>query len=104
MPDRMAPLSLRTRRYYDSFPELCDSQISLADAPCRGCLTQLFDGTVPVLSVGNLTPQPSDAEISLPIPAGMLFDRVDSLRVPVRDGKASLKLQPWEFRAFEIRP
>jgi hypothetical protein len=34
----------------------------------------------------------------------VLFDRVDGLRVPMAGARASLLLQPWEFRAFEIRP
>lgn len=102
--DEMASLGLRTRRYHDAFPEICDNQISTLEVGCQNCIAQLFEGPYPVLTLGNVTATRTDATIDIPVPAGILFDRVDSTRVPVSAGKARVVLNPWEFRAFEVRP
>ena len=101
--EEMAPLSARTRRYYDSFPEICERQLSMDDVAAENCLACLFDGLPRVMTIGNLSDQPVQATVMLPAPCGMLFDRVDSTRVPVANGTATLPLAPWEFRAFELR-
>ena len=101
---KMAELGRRTKAYYDTYPEICDSPMSELDVACENCLAQLFEGPPSVVTWGNQTGQPVEAGLSLPVPAGVLFDRVDGLRVPLAGAKASLLLQPWEFRAFEIRP
>jgi hypothetical protein len=101
--DEMAAWSHRTRRYYDAFPEICDAPLSQRDVEARHCMACLFDAMPVVLTVGNLSSQPVQAQVRLPVPGGMLFDRVDGLRVPVVDGEAALTLPPWEFRAFEVR-
>jgi len=101
--DELADLGFRTRRYYDAFPEICDNEMSVLEVGCENCIAQLFDGAPSVVTVGNVTPEPVEAQLDLPLPSGMLFDRVDSKRVPVVDGRASFSLEPWEFRAFEVR-
>ena len=100
----MASLGLRTRKYYNAFPEICDNQMSDLEVKCQNCIAQLFEGLYPVLTLGNVTDKQTDAVIDIPVPAGMLFDRVDSTRVPVSAGKARVVLSPWEYRAFEVRP
>jgi hypothetical protein len=102
--ERMAPLSLRTRRYYDAYPELSENPISLLDAKCTGCLTELFEGRRMVVSAGNPTGEEVEATLSVPAKGAVLFDRVDGLRLPLERGTAKLKLRPWEFRCFELRP
>jgi hypothetical protein len=102
--EEMASLSLRTRRYYDAFPEICDNPMSVLEAGCENCIAQLFEGAPYILTVGNVTDQSSQAVIEIPVPSGELFDRVDSTRVAVVQGKGTIKLSPWEFRAFEVRP
>jgi hypothetical protein len=102
--ERMAPLSLRTRRYYDAYPELSENPISLLDAKCTGCLTELFEGRRMVVSAGNPTGEEVEVTLSVPAKGAVLFDRVDGLRLPLERGTAKLKLRPWEFRCFELRP
>jgi Domain of unknown function (DUF6259) len=102
--DKLAPLGLRTRHYYDAFPEICDNQMSPLDVKCDNCISQMFEGTNPVLTVGNQSGQEVDATITLPFDGTVLVDRVDSGRVPVSGRKAALKLKPFEFRAFELKP
>jgi hypothetical protein len=97
-------LSLRTRRYYDAYPELSENPISLLDAKCTGCLTELFEGRRMVVSAGNPTGEEVEATLSVPAKGAVLFDRVDGLRLPLERGTAKLKLRPWEFRCFELRP
>lgn len=101
--DEMAELSRRTRRYYDAFPEVCDSPMSVLEVAAEKCYAQLFDGPPYVVTVGNLTDQSAQASVKLPVPCGQLLDRVDSLRIGVVGGEAHLTLAPWEFRAFELR-
>ena len=99
----MGPIMVRTRRYYDAFPELCDANLSLAPVTCDGGRAQLFDAMPPVLSVINPADAQQVVELKLPVPAGMLVDRVEGLRVPVLEGTARLDMAPLDFRAFEIR-
>lgn len=102
--EEMAALSCRTRRYYDAFPEICDNPISVLDvAGTKSGMACLFDGQPRVLTVGNLSPEAGATALTLPVPAGVLFDRVDATRVPVVNGKATVSLGGWEFRAFEVR-
>lgn len=99
----MAGLATKTRQYYDLFPEVCDNAMSALDIKTANCFAQLFEGDVRVLTVGNLSGAPAAATLTLPVPCGILFDRVDGSRIVVEAGHASLKLAPWEFRAFELR-
>jgi hypothetical protein len=101
--DSMAALSQRTRRYYDIFPEICDSRMSALEMKSEKCYAQLFEGPPYVVTVGNLGPQKVDAKLLVPVPCGILFDRVDSRRVAADNGKVQLCLGPWDFRAFEVR-
>jgi hypothetical protein len=102
--DEVADLGRRTRQVYDAYPEICDNPVSVLDARCTGGLAQLFEGAPPVVTVGNPTGRRGRAVLELPMAAGVLFDRVDALRVPVTGRRAELRLAPWEFRAFEVRP
>ena len=45
-----------------------------------------------------------EAVITLPVDAGVLLDRVDGLRVPLKEKSATVKMKAWEFRAFEVKP
>jgi hypothetical protein len=101
---RMAPLSLRTRRYYDAFPEITEARMSALDVSCRNCIARLYEGDNVVLTVGNDTGRHVDVETTIPVGAAILLDRVDGTRVPLAGGKFSFKLKPYEFRAFELRP
>jgi hypothetical protein len=94
----------RVRRYYDAFPEICDAPLSEQGVECEGGDAELFESKARVLTAGNLEDTPADVTIRLPVPAGVLFDRVEGLRVPVMDGVARLDMQPHKFRAFEVRP
>lgn len=100
----MAELSLRTRQYYDAFPEICDNPMSVLDVKCENGIAQMFEGSPNVITVGNITAEPAEAALNIPVHCSVLFDRVDSSRLPVTDGKATLSLKPWDFRAFEVRP
>ena len=51
-PDVMAGLSSGVRRYYDSFPEICDSPMSMLDVKAENCVAQLFDGPPRVVTAG----------------------------------------------------
>jgi hypothetical protein len=64
----------------------------------------MFEGSPNVITVGNITAEPAEAALNIPVHCSVLFDRVDSSRLPVTDGKATLSLKPWDFRAFEVRP
>ena len=102
--DEMADLSLRVRHCYDSFPEVCDSPMSVLDVKSENCVAQLFDGPPRVVTVGNTNNAALEGTITLPSGASLLFDRVDGLRVPVKGNSATLKLKAFEFRAFELKP
>jgi hypothetical protein len=102
--DTMSDLSRHVRHYYDSFPEICDNQISVLDVKTENCVSQLFEGHPAIVTIGNTNNAESAASITLPIEGAALLDRVDGSRVPVIDHTAKLKLKPWEYRAFEVRP
>jgi hypothetical protein len=100
----MIELSARVRRYYDSFPEICDSPMSVLDVLSPDCAAQLFEGPPRVLTVGNTSNARVETTLTLPVPASLLLDRVDGLRLPVIDRAVKVSLGPWEYRAFELRP
>lgn len=102
--DTMAELSRHVRRYYDSFPEICDSPMSVLDAHTERCVAQLFEGPPPVVTVGNTNNTTVTATLTLPKPASVLFDRVTGRSLTATNGVWTLSLGPWEYRAFEIRP
>lgn len=102
---KMACLGRNTRRYYDMYPEICDSpMMSIAPQISPPFRAELFDGPPQILTVGNLSGSSAEAHVCLPMEAGMLFDRVDSSRIPVVDRTADFRFEPWQFRAFEVRP
>lgn len=100
----MIDLSAHVRRYYDSFPEICDSPMSVKDVKAENCIAQLFDGPPHIVTIGNRNNASAEASILLPVPGSLLRDRVDGSRVRIKDGKATLSLKPWEYRAFEVLP
>lgn len=102
--DRMALLSAQTRRYYDSFPEICDSPMSALDVKAENCIAQLFEGPPRVVTIGNVTDQVVEGKLTVPIEATALYDRVEGQRIGLQQKQATVKLKPWEFRAFEVRP
>ena len=103
--EMVGTLSLGIRHYYNTYPEIVDNQMSALDVSCENCIAQMFEGTSPtILTVGNPTSAPAKATMTIPVSAAELFDRVDSRRISVNAGKASIDLKAWEFRAFEIRP
>src|SRR5262249_50233416 len=91
--ERLAPLSLHTRRYYNAFPEITDSPMSVLDVTCRNCIAQLYEGTVMVLTVGNASARNVRAQIVLPVHGAILLDRVDGTRVQLRERSAQFRLQ-----------
>jgi hypothetical protein len=103
--DMVGTLSLGIRHYYDTYPEIVDNEMSALDVGCENCIAQMFEGaSSTIVTVGNPTDAPVKAEMSIPVPAAELFDRVDTRRISVKGSKVSIELKPWEFRAFEIRP
>jgi hypothetical protein len=102
--ESMAELSRSVRRYYDSFPEICDNPMSILDVKTENCLAQLFEGSPFVVTVGNTNANTVDAKITLPKTAATLLDRVDGSRIPVRNGVATFQLKPWDYKAFEALP
>lgn len=102
--DELRELSKKARRYYDIYPEICDNPMSEMDIECKNCISQLYEGTVyNIVTIGNNTDETVKAEIKIPVTAGLLFDRVDSKRLPVINRIVTVELGPWEFRAFEVR-
>ena len=102
--DQLGPQAARIKEYHRLYPEIYKSPISIQDAVCDNCMAQLFEGPELVLTVGNTTDKEIEAGLVLPVRSGVLFDRVTSARVPVQQGKAVLKLSPWEVRAYAVRP
>lgn len=102
--EEMASLSRQVRRYYDSFPEICDSPMSQLDVETENGIAQLFDGPPRVLTVGNPTSQEAEVSITFPVSTSVLLDRTDGMRVSLTNQTAKLKLQPWQYRAFELKP
>lgn len=41
-------------------------------------------------------------DVTLPIPATMLYDRVTNEFFPLRDRQVRLKIDAWQARAFEV--
>ncbi len=101
--DSMAALAQRTRRVYDSFPEICDSELSAHEVACANGFAQLFDGPPPVLTLGNLTARRTTATVTLPVASGSLFDRLSNEHLALTQRRVQIKLAPWEYRAFEVR-
>lgn len=102
--DTLGPQAAKIKEYHRLFPEVYKGQMSVLDPVCDNCMTQMFEGPLPVVTVGNPTGKEVEASLTLPVTSGVLFDRVTSGRVPLVKGKASLKLAPWEVRAYEVRP
>ena len=100
----MASLALRTRRYYNAYPEITSNPLSVLDIAASNCIAQMFDGTETVVTVGNMKGRDVCAEIHLPVHGAVLLDRVDGSSVQLRDRSAELRLEAYEFRAFEVRP
>jgi hypothetical protein len=104
--EQLAPLGRMVRKYFDMYPEICDAQVSAFDTDCVGVWTQIFESLPRVLTVANATEKPVIARMTFPeaIQTGILLDRCDQRTISVRFRKAELSLDPWEFRAFELRP
>ncbi|HLH02949.1 MAG TPA: DUF6259 domain-containing protein [Bryobacteraceae bacterium] len=103
--DIMAPISLATRHVYNAYPEITHAQMLAADLACTGCIAALFDGgNGPILTVGNSAGTAVNGTVKIPASGTVLFDRVTGVHIEVENGQASIPLQGWEFRAFEIRP
>ena len=102
--EAMTALSAQVRRYYDSFPEICDSPISALDVAAENCVSQLFEGPPRVVTVGNPTARPAEARLVLPVAGTELLDRVNGQRLGITKREVKLTVAPWEYRAFEIRP
>ena len=101
----LASLGHRVREYYDLYPEICDAQVSVADMQSTNCIAQWFDGLPSVVTCGNDSDAARLATLEFPAetPVALLFDRRDQKRIPVVSGKAQFQMEPWEFRAFELR-
>lgn len=102
--EEMAAMSAHVRRYYDAFPEICDAPMSALDVPAQNGIGQLFESSPRVLTLGNTNAVAVEVVLTLPVPGSLLLDRVAGTRVPVSNGRAQLKLEPWSYQAFEIRP
>ncbi|HYG34860.1 MAG TPA: hypothetical protein VEC99_08760, partial [Clostridia bacterium] len=100
----MAEASRKVRRYYDSFPEICDSPMSLLTPRAENGFAQLFDGPPQVVTVGNPSSSSVECSLTVPVSASALFDRVTGQEIPILNGAAKISMQPWEYRAFELRP
>jgi len=99
----MEIISLHTRRVYNSFPEITQNPMSAYEMQTENCMAEMFEGLPRVVTIGNLTNHPVNARACIPAPAGVLFDRMAGVRVPVQNEWVELMMEPWEFRAFEIR-
>jgi hypothetical protein len=102
--EQIASLSRRVREYYDLYPEICDAQVSAFDVKAD-CMAQLFDGLPAIVTCGNDSDSARTVTLEFPpsTQVALLFDRRDQSRIPVESGKARIALDPWEFRAFELR-
>lgn len=103
--DQIRSLGRLVREYFDLYPEICDAEMSAAEVRTDKCIAQRFDALPQVLTVGNDAAIARQATVQLPPETlvGVLFDRRDQTRIPVIDGKATLPMEPWQFRAFELR-
>ena len=104
--EELAELGHRVREYYDIYPEICDAQVSASDVKTTNCIAQWFDGLPSVVTCGNDSDAARPVTLKFPpsTPVAVLFDRRDQKRIPVEAGKAQFTLEPWEYRAFELRP
>jgi len=102
--DTLGPQTAKVKEYHRLFPEVYKGRISVLEPACDNCMTQMFEGPLPVVTVGNPTGQQMDASLTVPVSGAILFDRVSSGRVPLVKGNAKLKLAPWEVRFYEVRP
>jgi len=101
---QIASLARRLREYYDLYPEICDAQVSAFDVKAD-CMAQWFDGLPSIVTCGNDSDSARTVTLEFPpsTQVALLFDRRDRTRVPVESGKARIALNPWEYRAFELR-
>ncbi|BDI30484.1 hypothetical protein CCAX7_25350 [Capsulimonas corticalis] len=104
---QMGDLARRTRRYFDSFPEITEAPMSVADIEVSspGAIAALFESLPPVVTVGSTSGAACEIDLTLPLgmAAGVLFDRVTGDRVPVHAGTARVALEGHDFRAYEVR-
>jgi hypothetical protein len=102
--EEIASLGRSVREYYDLYPEICDAQVSASDVKAD-CMAQWFDGLPPIVTCGNDSDSARTVTLEFPpsTQVALLFDRRDRTRIPVASGKARLKVEPWEYRAFELR-
>lgn len=103
--EQLTELGHRIRGYYDMYPEICDAPVSMFNVEAGDLLTQLFESAPRVMTVGNASDSPVTTTLQLPseVQSGLLFDRCDQKKVSVIANKVELSLQPWEYRAFELR-
>jgi len=101
----LAPMGRRVREYYDLYPEICDAQVSGDDVQSANCMTQWFEGLPSVVTCGNDSDAARLITLEFPVatPVALLFDRRDQKRISVISGKAQFQMEPWEYRAFELR-
>ena len=68
-------------------------------------MTQWFEGLPSIVTCGNDSDKARPVTVEFPsgTPVALLFDRRDQERISVESGKAQFTLEPWEFRAFELR-
>ena len=101
----LAPLGRRVREYFDLYSEICDAQVSVADVQSTNCMAQWFDGLPSVITCGNDSDAARLVTLEFPAatPVALLFDRRDQKRISVESGKAQFQMEPWEYRAFELR-
>jgi hypothetical protein len=103
--DVLAPLGRRVREYFDLYPEICDAQVSVADVQSTNCMAQWFEGLPSVVTCGNDSDAARLVTLEFPpaSPVALLFDRRDQKRILVESSKAQFQMEPWEYRAFELR-
>jgi hypothetical protein len=56
------------------------------------------------VTVANPKGAEQSVDVHIPTEGTILFDRYTGQRIAGRHGEFHLAMQPWEFRAFEIRP
>ncbi len=103
--EELATLGRLVRQYHDLYPEICDAPVSPADVQTTNSIAQWFDGLPSIVTCGNDSDATRLITLQFPnaTPVALLFDRRDQKRVTVESGKAQFQMEPWEFRAFELR-
>jgi len=103
--EALASLGRLVRQYYDLYPEICDAPVCASDVQANNALAQWFDSSPQVVTCGNDSDSPRRATLEFPAgtPVAELFDRRDGKRVAVESGEVTISLDPWEYRAFELR-